>query len=186
MGKNMFKTFRDVNLLKTILLYLRGNISSIKILVQKRTFLNIHRTSKIVVKNGYLILNKKYLSIDDPFPSIFLMGVNSNLIVNNTFFFYSGSRITINDDAKLILGSGYVNHNLSLSCFKEIEIGNGVAISENVLIRDSDNHVISNSNRLSSEKNKIGDNVWIRMIVTILKGVTIDQVSIIAASALGK
>lgn len=120
----------------------------------------------------------------DPFPSIFSMGVNSSLIVNNTFFIYSGARISINDNAKLILGSGYVNHNLSLSCYKEIEIGNGVAISENVVIRDSDNHVIKNSKRSSSEKIKIGDNVWIGMNVTILKGVTIGEGSIIAAGAL--
>ncbi len=175
--------FRDVNLFKTIALYFRGNFNSIKVLVQKRTFLNIHRTSKILVNNGYLILNKKYLS-NDPFPSVFSIGVNSSLIVNNTFFIYSGARISINDNAKLILGSGYVNHNLSLSCYKEIEIGNGVAISENVVIRDSDNHVIKNSNRLSSEKIKIGDNVWIGMNVTILKGVTIGEGSIIAAGAL--
>lgn len=62
MKKKYLKMFRDVNLFKTIALYFRGNFSSIKVLVQKRTFLNIHRTSKILVNNGYLILNKKYLS----------------------------------------------------------------------------------------------------------------------------
>ena len=55
MSKKYLKTFRDVNLVKTIFLYLRSNIGSIKILVLKRTFLNIHKSSKIVVKNGYLI-----------------------------------------------------------------------------------------------------------------------------------
>lgn len=105
--KKYFNNFKDLNLL----LYLRGNILSVKVLVKKRTFLNIHNISKIVVKNTYLILNKKYLS-NDPFSLVYLKGYNSDLIVEKTLFFYSGSKIIINDNSKLILGFGYLKHNL--------------------------------------------------------------------------
>jgi acetyltransferase-like isoleucine patch superfamily enzyme len=119
----------------------------------------------------------------DPFPSILAMRANSNLIIKGKFKIFSGSRVYINEGASLILGNGYINNNLDLSCFERIEIGNGVAISSNVCIRDSDNHNILSSQHKVAQPIKIGNNVWIGMNCTILKGVTIGDGCIVAAGS---
>jgi acetyltransferase-like isoleucine patch superfamily enzyme len=82
-----------------------------------------------------------------------------------------------------VLGSGYANRNLNICCFKKIKIGKNVIISENVTIRDSDDHKIIQSNKAHTCSIEIGNHVWIGMSAIILKGVTIGDGAIIAAGS---
>ena len=148
----------------------------------KGTRVSLAPGSTITVNQGRLSFNSKW-NRKDPFPSLFVMGYNAKLECDNSFDFYSGAKIYINNGATLNLGGGYVNHNLNLSCFDNIKIGKGVVISENVTIRDSDDHNISGSSEPMTQPVSIGDHVWIGMNVTILKGVTIGNGAIIAAGA---
>ena len=107
---------------------------------------------------------------------------DSSLIVTD-FRVYAGSKITVNKGATLKLGKGYMNYNSSIECFNRIEIGNNVAISERVQIRDSDNHQIVGKENEYTKPVIIKDNVWIGLGATILKGVTIGEGAIIAAGA---
>ena len=99
------------------------------------------------------------------------------------FSCYAGCRVTVNSGAKLSLGTGYMNYNSVIDCSTSISIGRNVKISENVSIRDSDNHIIVGSKKASEAPIVIEDNVWIGINVTILKGVTIGEGSIVAAGA---
>lgn len=107
----------------------------------------------------------------------------------DAFDVYAGSRITVNAGARLSLGSGYMNHDCVIDCFSFISIGHGVAISERVAMRDSDNHtIITVSDEKSCDKPVsasivIQDHVWIGMNVTVLKGVTIGEGAIVAAGS---
>lgn len=150
-------------------------------MVYKKSEVSLAKTSKITLKKAFYF-NAKWTK-NDPFPSILAMHENSKLVVQGEFSIYSGSRVYINNGASLILGSGYINNNFNLSCFERIEIGDEVAISENVCIRDADNHVITSSEHRPTQPIKIGNKVWIGMNVTILKGVTIGDGSIVAAGA---
>lgn len=152
-----------------------------KLRVYKNAEVELRKNANIEI-GGRLEFNAKWTK-RDPFPSILAMRERSSLIVKSNFCIYSGSRVYINQGASLILGSGYINNNLSLSCFEKIEIGNGVAISENVCIRDSDNHDVLTSKHTKTQPIKIGDHVWVGMNVTILKGVTIGNGCIIAAGS---
>lgn len=114
-------------------------------------------------------------------PSQMVMLPNSKVVLNGAFQIYSGHNIWLNENASLVLGSGYINNNLNLSCFDCIEIGNNVGISENVTIRDSDDHSINGSKH--TKPIKIGDNVWVGINATILKGVTIGDGAVIAAGS---
>ncbi|EDM42972.1 putative acetyltransferase [unidentified eubacterium SCB49] len=154
------------------------------IVKHKNVSLDVDAKASVKIDNAVLKLgtvwNKK-----DPFKSLIVLNNGANLYVKENFKIYSGSKIYINKDATLTLGSGYINHNLNLSCFNKITIGRKVAISENVTIRDSDNHIVDiESEKSISAPIVIEDNVWIGMNVTILKGVTIGEGAIVAAGSL--
>ena len=183
--KNIIQRIKDLRFNKfNIFLKLFFNSNTVgKLTVNNPTALNFQKNSKIqIAKNAQFLLNKKW-SKNDYFPSLLFLGENAKIFINGTFSIYSGSRIYVNKNAELILGSGFINNNLNLSCFNKIEIGNQVAISENVSIRDSDNHQILNSTNEISLPIKIGNKVWIGMNVTILKGVEIGDGAIIAAGS---
>lgn len=90
----------------------------------------------------------------------------------------TGFSISINKGSTLSLGSGFINDGAKIDCFKRIRIGNGVAISKNVVIRDGDTHQVLNSNPQSAPI-EIGDGVWIGMGAMILKGVKIAMVQLL-------
>lgn len=162
---------------KKIPLYRTGG----RLLIYKYGKLDFQKSAKCVGK-GKLHFNTKWTE-SDSFPSLLVIGHNATLCIDGYFRIYSGSKVYINGGAQLSLGSGYINSNLNLSCYEKISIGNGVAISENVSIRDSDNHTIKNSPSKKTSPIEIGDNVWIGMNVTILKGVTIGKGAVIAAGS---
>ncbi len=159
-------------------------ITSGRIAPYRKTFIEIAPTAKIeIAENSQLEVNcawtKKSLR-----PTRLGMSNNSRLIVKDNFKIFDNAQIFINQNATLILGSGYINSSVNLACYQQIEIGEDVAIAENVTIRDSDNHlIISNPNFQKTAPIKIGNHVWIGMNATILKGVTIGDGAIIAAGA---
>lgn len=175
------KLSRQVDFFAT-LKWLRSKNTKGKVLMYRHALLHLDKTSTIEVCEGVFEFNKKWIP-NDPFPSILALGYQSRLFVAHSFRIYSGARITITDGATLKLGSGYINNNFSLNCFSIIEIGNDVAIAENVTIRDSDNHHIHMNKTPVTQPIKIGDHVWIGMNATILKGVTIGNGAIVAAGA---
>ena len=148
----------------------------------KGTKLSLASSSKLVVGKGRFTLNAKWNRCD-PFASMLVMAEDARLCVGGRFDIYSGSKIYVNKGALLTLGSRYINHNLNISCFESITIGQGVAISENVTIRDSDDHTITSNPHSKTRPIVIGNHVWIGMNVTILKGVTIGNGAIVAAGA---
>jgi len=178
----IIRAFRELNLYITIKLIL-GKIVIGRIRVYKKASISFTKSSRISVQNGTFEINKKWTR-NDNFPGLLALGKNSKIIVRDTFCIYSGARLYVDDSATLILGSGYINNDLRLACFESIEIGHKVSIADNVTIRDSDNHTISDSKGLKTQPIKIGDYVWIGMNATILKGVTIGDGAIIAAGSL--
>ena len=179
---------RSLSLLKTIILWRHLTSTSYKRLclrVHKHTTLDIDKSAKIILQKGILSINKSWIPEGDNFRFLLHMGPFSSLKVDNTFDIYSGGKIYINKGAHLHLGSGYINHNVNISVFKEVSIGNQCVISENVVIRDSDNHtIISKNNHNNTAPVIIEDHVWIGMNVTILKGVHIGHDTVIAANSL--
>ncbi len=122
---------------------------------------------------------------NDPATSILSIAKGAKLEIKNNFKIFSGALVYVNKNATLVLGSGYINNNLTLHCFTLIEIGEDVAISEQVIIRDSDNHIItSNKNQEMTKPIRIGNHVWIGIRATILKGVALGDGAIVAAGAI--
>ncbi|MBK5269383.1 MAG: acyltransferase [Bacteroidia bacterium] len=90
------------------------------------------------------------------------------------------SILAIREDAKLILGNGYINNHLNLHCFEEIEIGEDVVIGDHVTVRDSDSHLFNDKPvHLMTQPIIIGDHVWIGRSALILKGVKIGKGAVV-------
>jgi len=144
----------------------------------------ISKSAKIDIKERF-VMNKHWVDETDlvnTIPGMLRLANNSKLIVDN-FIVYAGSQISVSSNAELIIGSGYMNKNSCIRCYKRIEIGQNVKISEGVKIRDSDNHTIKGKEGEDTKPIIIKDNVWIGMNAIILKGVTIGEGAIIAAGA---
>ena len=115
-------------------------------------------------------------------PATLTLGEDATLNVGS-FRTYGGTYISVADSAELSLGSGFLNNNAKISCFEKITIGEDVKISEEVIIRDSDNHSILKDGYQKTKPIHIGNHVWIGLRATILKGVTIGDGAVIAAGA---
>lgn len=168
-------------IIKTLMQSIKSGKANQQIKVHKNVAVSINKSAQ-VTGSGILKLGVVW-DTQDPFKSLFCLRDDATLAVTGNFRIYSGAKVYVNKKASLSLGSGYINHNLNISCFNKIEIGQGVAISENVTIRDSDNHQIIGSGNGMTQPVKIGNRVWIGMNVTILKGVTIGDGAIIAAGS---
>ncbi|MGR3812132.1 acyltransferase [Jiulongibacter sp. NS-SX5] len=136
----------------------------------------------ISIKKGSLQFGKG-TTFQEPFASYLEMHPNSTIICNNTFIIRPGTHVILASNARLNLGSGFINRFCRIRCFKGITIGNNVRISENVTMWDSDAHELIDKKYSNSKEIVIQDNVWIGTNTTILKGVTIGNGSIVAAGS---
>lgn len=109
------------------------------------------------------------------------------IIIKNSYI-YPGAYIFADENATLILDTATVGRYTHIIAKQSIIINRGVAIAEMVVIRDQD-HAINVEDKASGFSSYniapiiIGENTWIASKATILKGVTIGNNSIIAASA---
>ena len=180
--KNYYKLLRQVNWIGFVRINLFKKYSG-WFMPCRRGYCSIHRKSEIIVKdNSKFFFNRGEQS--DPFAGYFKMERGAKLIVSGNFNIHTGGRILIYKNATLELGGGYINHNVFLVCRDRVTIGKGVAISNNVVIRDNDAHELADSQHASMKPIEIGDHVWIGTNVTVLKGVKIGNGAVIAANSL--
>lgn len=116
-------------------------------------------------------------------PSELIIASGGALEINGSFECFTGSSIIIDSGAKLFLGSGGMNMGVRVAVFNSITVGNNVYISENVTIRDSDNHSVGGGSGIVSAPITIGNDVLIGVNATILKGVELGDGCVVAAGA---
>ena len=116
-------------------------------------------------------------------PSLFTLSDNAKLIINGHFKIFTGCKVEVSPNAVLELGSGSMNNNCQIACFNKISIGHEVAIGEGVRFWDTDGHLILREGYEMGNPIQIGNNVWIGIYSTILKGVNIGDGAIVAAGS---
>ena len=107
--------------------------------------------------------------------------VGANVICRNFENFHVSS-------GKLILHDGvFINNSCSFNCMERIEIGSGTMMGEGVRFYDHD-HIYTAEKiekwQWTTEPIRVGRDCWIGSNVTILKGVTIGENTIIGAGCL--
>lgn len=168
---------------QNIFLFVKLRTFNLPVLVFRSVHFKMGKGSKIIRRNGRLSLGQKW-DISRYKQSELKICDRGVLEIRGDMRIYTGCSIDICTGATLTLGSGYINNGARIVVFERIEIGNNVAISENVTFRDSDNHIIEGSQKPVSLPITIEDNVWIGINVTILKGVTVGKGAVIAANSL--
>lgn len=119
-----------------------------------------------------------------------ILQINGNVIIDgDNVIFGAGSKICVFKNAELIIGNNFENTaNVTIICTRQISIGYNLLVSWNTCIMDNDFHFVENLVNGSFSKMEvplhIGDNVWIGMGVTLLKGSQIPNGCIIGTGAL--
>jgi acetyltransferase-like isoleucine patch superfamily enzyme len=175
---NFFRNKIRISMIKTIILAFRKK--SVCITVFPNVHVSVAPSSSISGK-GALNLGVKWDGLRY-LPSEFKLADDSQIVINGNISIYTGFHLSVNHGAALTLGDGYINNKVTIDCNNFISIGNGVAISKGVTIRDSDDQSI-NGNEDISAPIVIEDRVWIGLNSTILKGVRIGSGSVVAAGA---
>ncbi len=134
-----------------------------------------------------------------PFVNVAIGGecvIGKNFKMNNGVKFSDSGingkcRIDVRNGAKLIIGNNVGMSDVTITCHRNITIGNNVLLGVGTQIRDTDNHSLNPMDRINGLdwKNKktapinIGDNVFIGANCIILKGVNIGSNSIVGAGS---
>jgi len=176
-GRSFIKNFYYNRINKNII---RKNDG--KLLMNKGTSIYMGKGAKILL-NGVMQTNS-HLIRGSKRDTIIRMDEDSTIEVEKSFFLTYGADMNIFKGGKLKVGSAYINANARIRCTESITMGNGIVISHDVVIMDSDGHtVIGEKEYIKTAPIVIGDNVWIGSGATILKGVTIGNNAIIGAKS---
>jgi acetyltransferase-like isoleucine patch superfamily enzyme len=91
------------------------------------------------------------------------------------------------EEGNLTIGDKcFLNSNVSVTCMKQVTIGDGCQIANNVVIVDHDHDYKNSLSNFTKEVVIIGKNVWIGANCVILKGSKIGDNCVIAAGSVVK
>lgn len=140
----------------------------------------------------------KYLFSQDSSVSLIDGSTNKDIVLGDKVWMWG--RLASQSGGKIILGNySKIGHGTSICAVESIKIGDYTAIADNVHIMDNNNHPVNPDYRKfmrinGDEESRlwkhsdhkaiiIGENCWIGRNVSILKGVTIGDNSVIAANS---
>ena len=174
-----FKYFTGFNFIKTKYKQIKNKLEIFGKLRKNRI--------KISGNNNILYVGKNTLLRDS---NIFIKGNNNilyigdNCVVNNTSIILDNEGAEIRIGNKTSIAKAQI---VSLEPYN-IEIGEDCMLSYDIEIRNTDSHKIydKNTNKRINEGNgvSIGNHVWLGMRAIILKGVTIEDNSIVAGGSI--
>ena len=151
---------------------------------------DIHRSAKIFNKSSSHIgcaFNKAWSTrriMKNRNEGKIIMLKGSRLTLGGHIVARDGASFMIGEGTCLVIGNRVaINSKTRIDCFCKIVIGDDTLISEEVIIRDSNNHRIHEDGFKEKDPIVIGKNVWIGLRAVILPGVTIGDGAVVAAGA---
>lgn len=192
--KKLLLTLFKVNWLKTIYFNLHylsfSQAILLPVFIYNRTYLYKMKgkiTFNCPLRPGLVKIGPHGLGTRDRRFSRTMWEVTGELKINGKASFGRGCRISIGKQAILEIGRSFcITGDTSIICQKKIHFGDDCLLSWDILIMDTDFHHISNKEgKIINEPRpiEIGNHVWIGCRNTLLKGITIADHTIIAASS---
>lgn len=193
--KRLLYTIWDICCLNTILFNFKylpfKQALKFPILVSRRVRVRAAKgtiTIKGKIRLGMIRIGMDAVGIFDNIKSRSIWQVHGNVIFNGSCFLGHGCKISVASKATLSFGNNFCcTAESSIATVESVKIGNNCLFSWDILIMDTDWHVISDYNHKVLNPPKsifIGDNVWIGCRSIIMKGVTITDGTIIAAGSI--
>lgn len=141
-------------------------------------------------KNATVIIHEPYIKFKK---CKFILGDNSKIEIQGSIYEVNKLRISVNGkNSKCLIGKNFSSSpNCSFVSYSEpnikIEIQDECMLGDNVILRTIDGHTIYNNRNEIINKGKdilIKNHCWLATGVTILKGVTIEENSVIATKSI--
>jgi acetyltransferase-like isoleucine patch superfamily enzyme len=139
------------------------------------------------------IWGRFYVMMYTPFESEIRIGRNAHIVSDRRragITLFSPCKFTTLAGGRIIIGDDVQLNGVAITSRKSVTIGNGVLIAPNCIIVDSDFHIAwppekrGHSDASATDKEVvIADNVWLGLNVTVLKGASIGENSIIGAGS---
>lgn len=190
----IFKLLFNVNWIKTLIFnfrYLKPTQAiKLPILIFNNTLLYKLKGRIIInttLKTGLVKIGPHNVGTKDVRSARTIWECYGDIVINGKTTIGSGSSISIGKNAILTLGKDFsITGNSSIICQKEITFGDNCLLSWDIQILDSDFHKIYDIEGNHINKPKpivIGNKCWIGARCSILKGVNINDNTIIAANS---
>jgi acetyltransferase-like isoleucine patch superfamily enzyme len=186
---NRIKLLKRIDIAKYIQLnYCNRNVirsNGAKIIPYRGAHVEMAKSAKIIL-NANLRLNE-YLIKGSKAECLVLLRSGSVWEVNGDTILYYGAGVQVHENGVLRNGNLYMNTGSLIICGFRITLGQTVSMARMAFIFDDDHHPIYNGNgeRINEPKEiTIGDNVWLGMKSTVLKGSDIGSQCVVGANSL--
>ena len=138
------------------------------------------------IKFGMINIGYSNVEIFDKARSRTIWAVRGEVVFNGIANIGHGSKVTVSASGVLEFGHNFwITAESQIMCHERIKFGEGVLISWQCLLMDTDHHrVLVNDEVVNEDKAIIiGNNVWIACRTTVLKGSRIDDNTVVAATS---
>lgn len=154
----------------------------------KNCVINLDKNAKIVINKGTIHLGASKFR-GSKAETYLQMGENARWTVNGDASLLYNTHLEIQKNATLETGYFSANCGTVIVCSKKITLGENVMLGRNIIIYDSDHHQIKDrhGNMINYDSEvKIEDHVWLTSNVTVMRGVTIGESSIVTTQTVIK
>lgn len=145
--------------------------------------INMDQSARIYIKNGSIRFGTSKLR-GSKAETCLSVGENAAWFSNGGAELFYHTQIDIKRNALLETGYFSANCGTVIICSKKITLGENIMLGRNIMIYDSDHHQIVDRNGYMINRDAeviIEDHVWLTSNVTVLRGVTIGEGSIITS-----
>jgi acetyltransferase-like isoleucine patch superfamily enzyme len=155
------------------------------ILPRRGARIELHKTAKIILHaNLYLNVNKYPGSRAECY---LRLRRGAEMTVNGSVSIFYNATIEVHDGGVFSIGQSGINSGAVIICACKMTIGNGCLIARHAMISDSDHHrTFDDDGNVTNYPKEvvIGDNVWLGIKSTVMRGSRIKSGSVVGANSL--
>jgi acetyltransferase-like isoleucine patch superfamily enzyme len=155
------------------------------ILPENGTKIELHKTAKIVLHANLHLNDNKYPG--SRAECYLRLRKGAEMTVNGRVSLFYNATIEVHEGGVFSIGQSFINSGAVIICAYKMTIGNSCLIARHAMISDSDHHRSFDDNGNITNYPKeviIGDNVWLGIKATVMRGSRIKSGSVVGANSL--